>query len=51
MSSAGGEEEMSDEGLDTLINAMEHLKKPDEEEKSFEEKLAVRVQPEDRASY
>ena len=38
---SGGTEEMSDEGLDALIDAMEHLRKPDEEEKSFEEKLAV----------
>lgn len=39
--STAGKEEMSDEGLDMLIDAMEHLRKanPEEEEMSFEEKL------------
>lgn len=39
-SSGVGQNETSDDEFDALYNAMEHLKRPDEDEKSFEEKLA-----------
>ena len=44
-SSGVGQNETSDDEFDALYNAMEHLKRPDEDEKSFEEKLAVSYEP------